>query len=142
MLPHTAPFTSPQTFQVTLPDGHDVHELHAPDHRVHVGDHALNNPGGCFYHHCANITIGASPGDGGTASDAGGKPTLDAAVSDAATGSGAPAASSGGCSCSSAGVSEPLVPGLAGFVGLSFGLRLAKRIRSRRPASSARTGAP
>ena len=38
-----------------------------------MSDHGLNNPGGCFYHHCANITIqaGGGTGTGGAAGDAG-----------------------------------------------------------------------
>ena len=35
-----------------------------------MSDHPLNNPGGCFYHHCADISISGGPSDGGSASDA------------------------------------------------------------------------
>jgi MYXO-CTERM domain-containing protein len=30
-----------------------------------MSNHGLNNPGGCFYHHCANIAIQGTPVDGG-----------------------------------------------------------------------------
>jgi MYXO-CTERM domain-containing protein len=39
-----------------------------------MSDHGLNNPGGCFYHHCANITIqagGTDAGAHGVAEDSG-----------------------------------------------------------------------
>jgi hypothetical protein len=43
-----------------------------------MSNHGLNNPGGCFYHHCADISIqpagggGASGGDAGAGADTGG----------------------------------------------------------------------
>jgi MYXO-CTERM domain-containing protein len=42
-----------------------------------MSDHALNNPGGCFYHHCATISIlpGGAGGAGGGGGGAGGSGT-------------------------------------------------------------------
>jgi hypothetical protein len=65
---HTAPFTSPQSVQVTLPTNVTCSNCTLQIIEF-MSDHGLNNPGGCFYHHCANISIGAS--DGGGSSDGG-----------------------------------------------------------------------
>ncbi len=57
---HTTAFTAPQTTQITLPS--NVTCSHCTLQVIEfMSDHALNNPGGCFYHHCANISI-APPG--------------------------------------------------------------------------------
>jgi hypothetical protein len=61
---HTAPFSGPQTMQIPLPAGFTC------DHCVlqvveFMSDHGLNNPGGCFYHHCATVDVGTGGGDGG-----------------------------------------------------------------------------
>jgi hypothetical protein len=68
-----------------------------------MSDHPLNNPGGCFYHHCADIAIGVDAGtppddggvssgdDGGAGDDAGGAPQNGAA------------GSSGGCAIANGG---------------------------------------
>jgi hypothetical protein len=64
MLDHTAPFSAAQSFQVQLPAGmmcsHCVLQV-----IEFMSDHPLNNPGGCFYHHCANVAITAQGGDAG-----------------------------------------------------------------------------
>lgn len=86
-LVHDTPFPGEQTIEVTLPT--DV----TCDNCVlqvieFMSEHGLNNPGGCYYHHCATIALKAAPGsavdagskaDAGSASDAGAK-------SDAGTG--------------------------------------------------------
>ena len=56
MLVHTMPMSGPQSFQVPLPAGMTC------DHCTlqiieFMSQHPLNNPGGCFYHHCADISI-------------------------------------------------------------------------------------
>jgi len=56
MLPHTAAFTAPQTFQVTLPAGKTCTNCTLQVIEF-MSNHALNNPGGCFYHHCAKVSI-------------------------------------------------------------------------------------
>jgi hypothetical protein len=56
MLLHTSPLSGPQTFQVTLPAGMTC--THCTLQVIEfMSNHALNNPGGCFYHHCADISI-------------------------------------------------------------------------------------
>lgn len=67
---HTTPFTDPQSVQITLPPNMTC--THCTLQVVEfMSQHGLNDPGGCFYHHCADITIvpTASP-DGGARPDA------------------------------------------------------------------------
>ncbi len=81
VLQHTAAFTSPQSFQVKLPS--DITCTHCTLQIIEfMSNHPLNNPGGCFYHHCADISIqaAATAGSGGTTSlgstaNSGGAPT-------------------------------------------------------------------
>lgn len=64
---HTSPFNGPQSVQIKLPDG--VTCTHCTLQVIEfMSDHGLNNPGGCFYHHCADISIQSTPvvGDGGS----------------------------------------------------------------------------
>lgn len=95
MLPHSAPFSGPQSFQVTLPS--DVTCDHCTLQVIEfMSQHPLNNPGGCFYHHCADIAIqGASAGAGGAAGTTGAGGT-NGAAGVGAGGSGASGASAGG----------------------------------------------
>ena len=67
VFPHTAPFTGPQTTTIKLPS--NVTCTHCTLQIIEfMSDHGLNNPGGCFYHHCADISIGVT--DAGTPNDA------------------------------------------------------------------------
>jgi MYXO-CTERM domain-containing protein len=70
---HTSPFTAPQSVQIKLPEG--VTCTHCVLQVIEfMADHGLNNPGGCFYHHCADISISADGGlddDGGAPPDGG-----------------------------------------------------------------------
>jgi uncharacterized protein (TIGR03382 family) len=78
-LVHTAAFSGPQTFQVTLPAGMQC------DHCVlQVVEYMKNHPQPCFYHHCANISI--TPNGGGT--DAGVNPGPDAGTGGGKSGGG------------------------------------------------------
>lgn len=58
---HTSAFSGKQTFTVTLPS-----DLRCTNCTMQVlefmGNHGLNNPGGCFYHHCATINVVAPDG--------------------------------------------------------------------------------
>jgi len=65
-LVHTTTLVGPQTFNVQLP----------PDFRCEnctlqviefMSEHPLNDPGGCFYHHCARVTISDDAPDAGVA---------------------------------------------------------------------------
>lgn len=57
---HTQPFGEPQSIEITIPD--DV-ECTACTLQIiqFMSDHALNDPGGCYYHHCATLTVEADP---------------------------------------------------------------------------------
>ena len=60
MLAHTTPFSGPQSFQITLPAGMTCASCTLQVIEF-MSNHQLNNPGGCFYHHCADIAITADP---------------------------------------------------------------------------------
>ena len=62
---HDAPFGKPQSIDITLPD--DVKCTNCTLQIIQfMSDHGLNNPGGCFYHHCATISIEGGAADGST----------------------------------------------------------------------------
>jgi hypothetical protein len=67
---HTAAFTGPQSFMVKLPT--DVTCTNCIlEVEEFMSDHGLNGAAGCFYHHCAAITIAGTPViDAGATSDA------------------------------------------------------------------------
>jgi MYXO-CTERM domain-containing protein len=123
---HTAAFTAPQTVQVRLPT--DVTCTNCTLQVIEfMSDHGLNVPGGCFYHHCANISIGGEVSDGGNAAEAGvveipdgGVGTDDASTDDDASPGGSmdtstgPSASSG-CGCSVAGGDAPITLAIGGL---------------------------
>lgn len=79
-LVHTSPFgNSERTFDVQLPAGMTCTNCVLQVTQF-MSNHDLNNPGGCFYHHCATITIaddapavdaGTNPGDGDGGTDSG-----------------------------------------------------------------------
>jgi MYXO-CTERM domain-containing protein len=62
------PFSAPQTFMVKLPDGFTCDSC-----VIQVREYMTPHPAPCFYHHCANVTIGSSSGSGGMSS--GGAPS-------------------------------------------------------------------
>jgi MYXO-CTERM domain-containing protein len=70
VLPHTKSFTGPQTVQIQLPADFTCTKCTLQVAQF-MSNHALNNPGGCFYHHCATVTILPADTDGGTPQDAG-----------------------------------------------------------------------
>jgi uncharacterized protein (TIGR03382 family) len=73
MLAHTAAFSAPQSFQVQLPAGMTCTNCTLQVIEF-MSDHPLNNPGGCFYHHCAQISLfppGTPLPDAGTGSGSG-----------------------------------------------------------------------
>lgn len=61
LLVHTSPFSANQSVQVQLPAGMTC--AHCMLQVVEfMSDHPLNNPGGCFYHHCAKVSIVGTAG--------------------------------------------------------------------------------
>lgn len=141
VFPHTKPLSGPQTIQIKLPDG--VTCDHCTLQVIEfMSEHGLNDPGGCFYHHCADLAIGkGAAGAGG--SGAGGTATAGAGGADTAgaggTGQGAPSAPAAdaaddgaGCGCAVPGGARgegPIVPGL---VALAWMVSRSRRRAARR----------
>jgi hypothetical protein len=69
ILDHSAAFSGPQSVQVTLPSNITCTKCTLQVIEF-MSDHPLNNPGGCFYHHCADISI-QSTGTGGSGAGGG-----------------------------------------------------------------------
>jgi MYXO-CTERM domain-containing protein len=65
ILQHDRRLDGPQTFEVELPDGVTCENCTLQIIQF-MSEHGLNDPGGCYYHHCANIEItpAGEPGDG------------------------------------------------------------------------------
>jgi hypothetical protein len=105
LLVHSSPFSEPQqTLQVQLPQGFTCDKCTLQITQF-MSNHAINNPGGCFYHHCATVTIAPpSDGDGVTPDDRPG---------------------SGGCQLG--GVSGTAVAPAAGLLMLALGLLRRRR---------------
>jgi hypothetical protein len=128
VFPHTAPFSGPQTTTVTLPPNVTCTKCTLQVIEF-MSNHALNNPGGCFYHHCADISVGVT--DGGTGADAG--PVGDAAPGPDAGVGAEPEPQTSGCSCDLARRRPPLGAGLLAFTCLFFVRRASRRRRRRSP---------
>ncbi|MCC7380340.1 MAG: lytic polysaccharide monooxygenase [Deltaproteobacteria bacterium] len=71
LLVHTAPFSGERSVQVQIPANMTCQNCVLQVVEF-MSNHGLNNPGGCFYHHCAVVTIvpPVSP-DAGVSEDAG-----------------------------------------------------------------------
>jgi MYXO-CTERM domain-containing protein len=90
---HTDPFTEPQSIDVTIPA--DVSCTSCTLQVIQfMSNHGLNNPGGCYYHHCASIGVDGdppatttSPGDESGGSSGGG-PEVTTGVADDTAGPG------------------------------------------------------
>ncbi|HET6584341.1 MAG TPA: SCE4755 family polysaccharide monooxygenase-like protein [Nannocystaceae bacterium] len=74
VLVHTEGLDGPQQIDVTLPD--DISCTNCTLQIIQfMSNHGLNNPGGCFYHHCAAISIegGAGTATSSAGDDSGGE---------------------------------------------------------------------
>jgi len=145
LLPSTAGFTGMQSFQIQLPAGVTCTKCTLQVIQF-MSDHPLNNPGGCYYHHCADISIVAAS-DAGTSSASASSSAASGASSGsssstatagtggaAGSGSGAGGGTVGedpvpasGCGCSVPASRSPALWALAGLLGLA-----ALRRRQRR----------
>ena len=56
MIVHDSAFSSNQTFDVQLPEGFTCDNCTLQVVQF-MSNHGLNNPGGCFYHHCATVSV-------------------------------------------------------------------------------------
>ena len=143
---HKAPFDAPQSITITLPK--DVTCDHCTLQILEfMSNHALNNPGGCYYHHCSEISIQSDPGpDGGVITtttsgtgSSGGTSASSSTGSGETTSSGAGGAGGAGgsggpseesSSCRFAGIT-PASPGLMGLGSLVALAALTLRRRRR-----------
>jgi hypothetical protein len=89
---HCDPFNGPQTTKVALPAGVTCKEC-VLQVLEFMSDHGLNDPGGCFYHHCANLSIS---GQSVTVEAGAGSGTSSGAPSGASSGVGSGATGSPG----------------------------------------------
>ena len=132
---HTAPFSTPQTIQIKLPTNVTCTKCTLQIIEF-MSDHPLNNPGGCFYHHCADISIGSNSGgngggssgsSGGSSSggdDGGGTSEPDGGGNKA----GGNTSNSSGCACSALGAdSSNMAAPLALLFGATWLLRRKRR---------------
>jgi hypothetical protein len=92
MLPHDAAFSGPQTFTVTLPSNMTC----TSNCVLQVIEYMRMHGAPCFYHHCANITIQAGGGTGGTTGAGGTSATGGAGGSGTGGSTGGSGSSSGG----------------------------------------------
>lgn len=109
-----------QTVSVKLPDGFTCTNCTLQVIQW-MYNHALNNPGGCFYHHCATVNIVANTNsDGGTtpAADLSTTPSTDLATD--------PGSAAEGCSCELGRGQAPSV-GAASALGVLLALGLFRR---------------
>jgi hypothetical protein len=137
---HKAPFDAPQSITITLPK--DVTCDHCTLQVLEfMSNHALNDPGGCYYHHCSDISIQADPvpdggvittssggtGPGDTSSTTGSTSSGDT-TSSGAGGSGGPSEESSGCRFAGITPASPGLMGLGSLVALAA-LTLRRRRR-------------
>lgn len=117
--------STPQTMQIQLPAGFTCNNCTLQVIEF-MSEHGLNNPGGCYYHHCATVNIVADTDGGVTGPDAG---TADMSMPAADLSTGTSGTSpSGGCSLGASGA-QGAAPATALFVLLGLTL-LRRRSRS------------
>lgn len=117
---HTSALDGPQSFQVTLPAGVKCESCTLQVIEF-MSNHALNVPGGCFYHHCATVSIGTSEPTSVT--------TTGATSSTGAGGNGA-GGESGGCAVASGDAStSAALAALAALVAVVGAALAARRKR-------------
>jgi hypothetical protein len=112
VLVHTSPLSGDQTVQVQLP-ADTICDSCTLQVIQFMSSHGLNNPGGCYYHHCATLRISEDGPDGGSPLE----PTVEGPTSPPAQ----------GCTCAAIG-GGPLFA--AAFLALR--LRARKAVGGRR----------
>ncbi len=144
VLVHTAAFGGQQSFQVQLPAGVTCTQCTLQVTEF-MSQHANTGPGGCFYHHCATLSIAAvdagarDAGSGGDAGseDGGGSPppgagdggpgTVEDGGQVTSDGGRSPIGPSTGCGCSSV---DAVVPATLVALG-AIGFLSARRRRAK-----------
>jgi MYXO-CTERM domain-containing protein len=117
---HSAPFSTPQSIDIQLPTNVTCTKCTLQIIEF-MSNHPLNNPGGCFYHHCADISIQTT---GPTAADGGFTITADGGTS--STG-GASKAAHAGCACSAGGAGDGAVIANLLLIGAGWTRRRTRR---------------
>ncbi len=108
MLVHDQGFAGPQTIEVTIPE--DVTCTTCTLQVIQfMSQHGLNNPGGCYYHHCAVLEV-ANGGATASATD-GGSADGTSAGSAGETSDGGPAGSTGAGDSGAAETAASTLPG-------------------------------
>ena len=130
---HVVAFSTPQTTQVTLPE--NITCDHCTLQVIEfMSDHPLNVPGGCFYHHCADIKIQSTPVV--SVSDGGGQPIGGGGVitPEASTASDDPLLNqnSSACGCS---IPTRKAPAVTWMTSIFFALLLSRRLRRKKVAA-------
>lgn len=119
---HQAPFNGPQTITVTLPP--DVTCTNCTLQVLEfMSNHPLNNPGGCYYHHCANIAIESSASTSATSggmSTTGTGSTGETAAASTSAGSSMSTSSGGAGGAGMGGSSSSGTPGANESSGCGF----------------------
>ncbi len=124
---HEDPFAGPQSIDIKLPA-----DINCDNCTLQViqfmSNHGLNNPGGCFYHHCAAISVtsvGASTGgdttSGGGTDGTTGAPATTTATTATSMGSTGGDSSATGSATSDGATSDPGTGGTGGTGGGSAG---------------------
>ena len=67
---HTEAFSEPQSIDITIPDGVSCTNCTLQVIQF-MSNHGLNDPGGCYYHHCASLSIEPSAAETGATSSPG-----------------------------------------------------------------------
>jgi MYXO-CTERM domain-containing protein len=110
---HTEAFSEPQSIDITLPD--DVSCDNCTLQIIQfMSNHALNDPGGCYYHHCAQIAISSDPvaatstsGDDGADSSGDGATSGEATTAASASASASASATAGDSGGDAAATDDP-----------------------------------
>jgi MYXO-CTERM domain-containing protein len=112
-LVHTSALSGAQNIQVTLPTNITCTKCTLQVIEF-MSDHGLNNPGGCFYHHCADISILPGNGGAGGAGTAGATAKGGAGGTAGATAKGGAGGSNGGGSNAGGGATSAGTTGAGG----------------------------
>jgi MYXO-CTERM domain-containing protein len=115
---HTEAFTEPQSIDITIPDGVSCTNCTLQVIQF-MSNHGLNDPGGCYYHHCAALSIEPSAGETGGTTAPGDETGVDGSGGDStgggpASGSASEGSGGNGGTGSDAGASDGVEPPTTG----------------------------
>ncbi|MEO8875875.1 MAG: SCE4755 family polysaccharide monooxygenase-like protein [Polyangiaceae bacterium] len=129
---HVTAFSTPQTTEITLPA--NVTCTHCTLQVIEfMSDHALNVPGGCFYHHCADLSIQSAPV---TPQADGAPPVITPVPTEASANPDNPDLSQSNDSACGCSIPKRTSPTLAWTTPLFLFALLGRRLRRRKPLIS------